>query len=116
MSVTYGASSVLFTGDLTIEDEYAFLPDCDVIKIPHHGAKSSSSALLLRMTSPSAAIISVGHNSYGHPAAPTLERLNDAGASIYRTDESGALRVLLDGSGYTKITPFLKPSPPEALP
>ncbi len=116
MSVAYGASSVLFTGDLTIEDEYAFLPDCDVLKIPHHGAKSSTSSLLLRMTSPTAAIISVGHNSYGHPAEQTLEKLNQAGISVHRTDECGALSVLLDGNGQIKITPFPKTTPSEVIP
>ncbi len=116
MSVSYGSSSVLFTGDLTIGDEYAFLPDCDVLKIPHHGAKSSTSSLLLRMTSPSAAVISVGHNSYGHPSEETLEKLKAAGIAVHRTDECGALSVLLDGNGQIKITPFLKPTPSEVTP
>lgn len=105
LSISIGQGSVLFTGDLTIEDEYAFFPDCDVLKIPHHGAKGSSSSLLLQMTSPSAAVISVGHNSYGHPSGETLARLNAIGAEVYRTDIHGAVSALLGPDGLIEITP-----------
>jgi len=104
--VSIGEGSVLFTGDLTIEDESALFPDCDLIKIPHHGAKGSTSALLLQMTTPSAAVISVGHNSYGHPSGETLDRLNKAGVTVYRTDAHGAVSALLGPDGLIKITPM----------
>ena len=106
MSISIGESSVLFTGDLPIEDEYAMLPDCDLIKIPHHGAKGSTSSLMLKMTSPSAAVISVGHNSYGHPAPETLARLKEAGVTVYRTDRHGAVSALLGPDGLIEITPI----------
>lgn len=111
--VSLGEGSVLFTGDLTIEAEYAFFPDCDVLKIPHHGAKSSTSSLLLQMTTPSAAIISAGHNSYGHPSEEVLARLAAVGAEVFRTDECGAISALLGPDGLSSITPMTKP---EALP
>ena len=106
MSVRIGEASVLFTGDLPTEDEYALFPDCDVLKVAHHGAKSSTSSLFLKMTSPSAAIVSVGHNSYGHPAPETLARLQKAGASVFRTDECGAISALLRPNGDVIITPM----------
>lgn len=114
--VSLGDGSVLFTGDLTIKDEYAFFPDCDVLKIPHHGAKSSSSSLLLQMTTPSAAVISVGHNAYGHPSVETLARLDAAGVSVWRTDEHGAVSALLGADGLIKITPMNLSDQSEALP
>ncbi|MBQ2955173.1 MAG: DNA internalization-related competence protein ComEC/Rec2 [Clostridia bacterium] len=95
MSVCLGDASVLFTGDLTAEDENSMFPDCDVLKVAHHGAKGSTSSLFLKMTTPSVAVISVGYNSYGHPRPETIARLEEAGAAVYRTDECGAVSVLL---------------------
>jgi len=106
VSVSIGEGSVLFTGDLTVQGEQAYFPDCDVLKVAHHGAKSSTSRLLLQMTTPSAAVISVGHNSYGHPAPEILDRLAEAGASVYRTDKHGAVSALLGPDGLTQITPM----------
>ena len=106
MSVSIGDGSVLFTGDLPAEEERAFFPDCDVLKAAHHGAKSSTSRLLIDMTSPAAAVISVGHNSYGHPSEETIARLKEAGTAVYRTDECGAVSVLLGADGLIQITPM----------
>ncbi len=115
MSVHFGRSSVLFTGDLPTEYELTLFPDCDVLKVAHHGAKSSTSRLFLKMTSPSAAVISVGHNSYGHPADETLARLSEAGVSVYRTDLHGAVSALLDAEGNVTITPMQTDFQPEAV-
>ena len=106
LSVHLGDSSILFTGDLPAENELAMFPDCDVLKVAHHGAKESTSGLFLKMTSPTAAVISVGHNSYGHPAPETIARLEASGASIYRTDECGAISALLGVDGIIRITPL----------
>lgn len=105
MSIRFGQGSVLFTGDLPTQYERALLPDCDVLKVAHHGAKSSTSRLFLKLTSPSAAIVSVGHNGYGHPAAETLDRLTEAGAAVYRTDLCGAITVRLTASGDAIVIP-----------
>ncbi len=114
MSVHLGQSSLLFTGDLTIADEYAVFPDCDVIKVAHHGAETSTSGLFLQMTTPSAAILSVGHNAYGHPAPETLGRLTASGTVVYRTDQCGAVSVLMGADGTLEITPINLPTQPEA--
>lgn len=114
VNVSIGDSSVLFTGDLPIDDEYAFFPDCDILKVAHHGAKGSTSSLFLAMTSPSAAVISVGHNSYGHPTPETIARLEAAGTAIYRTDECGAVSVLLESDGSIEITPMKTATESEA--
>lgn len=115
ISVSIGEGSVLFTGDLTTRAEQAFFPDCDVLKVAHHGAKSSTGSLLLQMTTPSAAVISVGHNSYGHPAPETIARLEAAGASVYRTDEHGAVSALLGPDGLIQITPMNTATESEAV-
>lgn len=91
--------SVLFTGDLTAEGEPAVIPDCDVLKVSHHGADNATSARFLQAASPKIAVISVGENSSGHPGELTLWRLNESGAEILRTDERGAIALTpIDGS------------------
>ena len=60
----------------------------------HHGSASSTSQALLNALQPETAILSVGRdNAYGHPAPETLERLERAGAEIYRTDRDGTVTV-----------------------
>lgn len=113
MEVALGEASALFTGDLPAADELCYFPDCDLIKVAHHGAKNSTGAPFLAMTSPAAAVISVGHNRYGHPAAETLARLESAGVSVYRTDEHGAVSVLMKADGTMEITPMINPDESE---
>lgn len=65
-----------------------------ILKCPHHGSKYSSSEGFLRWYSPDAVVISCGeHNMYGHPSPEALERLDETGATIYRTDHMGAVVV-----------------------
>lgn len=106
LHVKMGGGSVLFTGDLPSEDEQAYFPDCDVLKVAHHGSGYSTSSMFLSMTSPSAAVISVGRNSYGHPAEELMDRLQARGIAVYRTDECGAVRALLGPDGLIRITPM----------
>jgi competence protein ComEC len=69
-----------------------------VLKVAHHGSRTSSTPELLAATRPAVAVISVGsRNPYGHPDATVLERLQSAGARLYRTDRDGALVVDTDG-------------------
>lgn len=87
---TYGATSFLLTGDLPREE--TFLPDetpVTILKAAHHGSKYSSSATFLQMIYPKEAVISVGKNTYGHPAPDVLERLRQRGVVMHRTDEEG---------------------------
>ena len=71
-----------------------------VLKVPHHGANTSSSAAFLKAVNPELAVISVGaDNRFGHPSPHVLERLEElvGGERILRTDERGAIEVVTDG-------------------
>ena len=72
----------------------------DVLKVAHHGSKSSSSAAFLDAVQPGEAVISVGLNAYGHPAEETLERLINVGTNVWRTDMLGSITLTSDGSSY----------------
>lgn len=90
---TYGETSFLLTGDLPREE--TVLPDeapVTVLKAAHHGSKYSTSEAFLRLVQPKEAVISVGKNSYGHPAPDVLGRLRALGSTIHRTDEEGDVR------------------------
>ncbi|GBE36865.1 comEC family competence protein [bacterium BMS3Bbin07] len=91
---------VLFTGDIEADAEESFfelrkyLPS-DVLKVAHHGSKTSSTRAFLDSVNPAAAIISVGAgNTYGHPHRAALQRLS--GINLFRTDMGGAIRVETD--------------------
>lgn len=90
---------VLFTGDLDAAGEGAVTQPATVLKVPHHGSDTSSSAHLVRTVDPSLAIISVGDNRYGHPHASVLARYAVAGVPILRTDRSSSIRVRLESTG-----------------
>lgn len=85
----------LFTGDLTADGEPRQLPDADVLKVAHHGADNATSARFLRATTPEIAVVSVGENSFGHPARETLERLEAVGARTLLTRDCGAVTLRL---------------------
>ena len=97
--VSNGDFDTLITGDMGADVEqqllaHAALPDLEVLVAGHHGSKSSTSEQLLAATAPDYAFLSVGeHNSYGHPAQETLERLAAAGCRIYRTDLQGTITL-----------------------
>jgi competence protein ComEC len=68
------------------------LPDVDVLIAGHHGSRHSTSEELLREVTPETVIISVGEgNPYGHPAPELLQRLQDFGCIVYRTDQNGTI-------------------------
>ncbi|KEO85150.1 hypothetical protein EL26_00920 [Tumebacillus flagellatus] len=99
-TLTYGARNFLFTGDLEgeVEPQLPPLPHVDVLKVAHHGSGHSSTVPFLEKTTPAHAVLSVGaHNRYGHPASSTLQRLQNSGAAIWRTDISGAIVCETDG-------------------
>ena len=92
----HGNFEMVVTGDVGIksEREYAALlnlPDIEVIIAGHHGSKGSTGERLLDACTPEAAIISVGANSYGHPAEETLERFAQRKILVYRTDDMGEI-------------------------
>lgn len=87
---TFGETSFLLTGDLSNEE--TVLPETKevtVLKVAHHGSKYSTSDTFLALVRPKEAVISVGKNSYGHPAQEVLERLSRVKALVHRTDERG---------------------------
>ena len=99
---------ILLTGDIGDANElevasrgvpYWFGPECcaEVLKVGHHGSKYATSASFLATVQPDEAVISVGDNSYGHPAPETLDRLSTAGVTVWRTDESGTILAISDG-------------------
>ena len=69
------------------------LPEVEVLVAGHHGSKQSTSQALLEAVAPETVVISVGQNTYGHPAPETLARLSAAGAQVYRTDRQGGITV-----------------------
>ena len=69
-----------------------------LLKVGHHGSKTSSSGAFIEFIKPEAAVISCGyHNTYGHPHAEVVERLAASGAEVFRTDLQGAIIVNFDG-------------------
>ncbi|MEA4964280.1 MAG: ComEC/Rec2 family competence protein [Oscillospiraceae bacterium] len=95
---TFGDYDILVTGDLGISQEDRLLllhelPDIELLVAGHHGSQYSTGEELLEATKPETVVISVGVNSYGHPAAETLYRIAAAGAETYRTDQSGTITV-----------------------
>lgn len=104
--LVYGKDTFLFTGDVERGVEYKIASyvaniQSDILKIPHHGSKTSSSELLLERVNPEIAIISVGrNNSYGHPREVILQRLNKYGIKVRRTDLEGDIIVTSDGARY----------------
>ena len=89
--------AILITGDRDAFGERMLLrnmdiPDLDVLVVGHHGSRHSTCVELLEATQPEIAIISVGeNNSYGHPAVETLDRLEQFGCKVYRTDLHGTI-------------------------
>ncbi len=94
---SFGGKRWLFTGDLGAKGEAELITqfarmDVDVLKIGHHGSKTSSSEIFLDSIQPETAVISVGEgNRYGHPHAEVVERLESHKVKLYRTDTQGAV-------------------------
>lgn len=97
IELTYGEKKFLFTGDAEVANEkLRSWDDIDVLKVAHHGSRTSSSEEFLEQVKPEYAIISCGQdNDYGHPHQEVIDRLK--GVKIYRTDEEGTILVTSDG-------------------
>lgn len=106
---TYGDFDILLTGDAEMKAEKDFVEYLDenieVLKVGHHGSDTSTSDNLLDIITADVALISCGvGNDYGHPCQVTLDKLNERGIEIFRTDTSGHLIVRTNGSEYTVET------------
>lgn len=101
--LSYGRKSFLFTADIPSQVEHAMISEklilkADILKIPHHGSKFSSSEEFLQAVKPDIAVISVGKdNSYGHPTSEVLQRLENFGIKVLRTDLNNDIELLSDG-------------------
>lgn len=97
IELTYGDKKFLFTGDAEVANEkLRSWDDIDVLKVAHHGSRTSSSEEFLEQVKPEYAIISCGQNNdYGHPHQEVMDRLK--GVKIYRTDEEGTILITSDG-------------------
>lgn len=110
LKITYGNTSFLFTGDTESDEEEEILNSgadlkSTVLKVGHHGSRTSTSYPFLREVMPQYAVISVEKgNSYGHPNEETLSKLSDAGVEVYRTDESGDIVMTSDGNNISITT------------
>lgn len=93
----------LFTGDAEDDVEKSLLKEgldlkCDVLKVGHHGAKTSTSQKFIDATKPKYAVISVGEgNQYSHPHEATISRLYESGIDFYRTDIHGDVTFYING-------------------
>ena len=105
MKLVFGRKSFLITGDSpkSVEEEMLEkekeILDSDVLKVGHHGSKTSTSEAFLVAVSPEVAVIQVGKdNRYGHPNQEVLETLERYGIRILRTDQLGDIKITTDGN------------------
>ena len=105
LHVVYGKTSVLLEGDAQAATERQMLSEelhSDLLKVGHHGSKTSTTPRFLAAVAPTYALISVAHhNPYGHPKMEILHRLQDDHVRTFRTDAMGATSFYLDGSTVT---------------
>jgi competence protein ComEC len=98
-----GGNLVCFAGDVERDAERALLPNLGrvrVMKVPHHGSKTSSDSAWIASTKPRIALISCGEgNRFGHPDRSTVGRYLLAGARVFRTDQEGAIRLTFTPEG-----------------
>lgn len=109
LRLTFGDTGFLLMGDAEKEEEKDLLQSgaelsADVLKVGHHGSKNSTTKALLNAVKPKYAVISVADDSNGLPKRDTLKRLDAAGATVYRTDISGTVIFLSDGTNITVVT------------
>lgn len=106
--MTYGTFSIMFTGDAQKEVEEQLLKNykgaelqANVLKVGHHGSKTSSSPAFVAAVKPADATISCGvNNQYKFPHKPTLDTLKKYHVNVYRTDKDGIISIISDGSSY----------------
>ncbi len=113
LRIVYGSRVILLTGDIERAAETELVSSggtlaADLVKVPHHGSRTSSTKSFVDATRAQYAIISVGRNSpFGHPHAEVVERWKAAGANVMTTGTSGTISVSTDGKDL-KITTFEK--------
>ncbi len=111
----YNRFSILFTGDIEKSEENILNKyrnnqlKSDVIKVAHHGSRTSSSEEFIKAVNPKIALIGVGiNNKFGHPNQEVIERLENINCKIYRTDEMGEITMEVNKAGKVKIGTKIK--------
>lgn len=114
----YKSFSMLFTGDieeiaekeiLNLYTQNQNLLKTDILKIGHHGSKTSSTSEFLNIIKPQIAIIGVGENNlYGHPNDVVLQRLNNLNCKIFRTDLNGEISIEVNKKSKYKVKTKIK--------
>jgi competence protein ComEC len=104
LRISYGARAMLLVGDAEREEEGTLLETAaaylraDVLKVGHHGSRTSTGPAFLAAVAPREAVVSAGRrNRFGHPSPQTLTALYAAGSRVWRTDRDGAVEVTTDG-------------------
>jgi competence protein ComEC len=113
LQIKLGERSILLTGDIEKAAERSLITSTqlktDVVKVPHHGSKTSSTADFVQAAKPTYAIISVGRNSmFGHPHKDVVERWQANGATVLTTGNSGTITVTTNGHDLSLKT-FIEP-------
>jgi competence protein ComEC len=115
LKITYNGTSFLFPGDIEKQSEEAILSNAgsalnsDILLVPHHGSKNSSTTLFLKAISPEICVISSGKgNRFGFPHKETIKRLRGTGCRIIWIDEAGAVQVKAGGADRYKIKSFFE--------
>ncbi|MBQ7974164.1 MAG: ComEC/Rec2 family competence protein [Clostridia bacterium] len=103
-----GKTSILFTGDISSFAEYKLTDTkSDIVKVPHHGSKYSSSETFIKCTDADYGVICVGeNNSYGHPSKDVLARYDKYGTVILRTDLLGDIHFIIGKNRIKRIYGF----------
>jgi competence protein ComEC len=106
LRLSYGVIDLLFTGDIEAEGEHVLLSAngtlaSEIVKVPHHGSRTSSSQAFVTAVAPRMAVASLGyHNRFAFPAAEVVQRYAEQGSQFLRTDQAGAVTVVSDGQSY----------------
>lgn len=123
IKLIHGDNSFVFTGDAELIAEYDILDNeidisATVYHAGHHGSDTSNSEGLLKAINPKYIVISCGEgNSYGHPHQEILDRINEYGITLYRTDTQGTIVANSDGISINWIYPTATPEPtPSPIP